>query len=112
MARLVPIASPVDPGVRNRGLVQARHRWSYQQRPSCRSSLPLPSSGRIRRTGGADPEGGTRGRNALLTTWALTHFDNHNVFDYRWMVLPLAYVCGLPSGQPIGPSAQPIGRSA
>ena len=27
--------------------------------------------------------------------WLLTHFDNHNLLEYRYMMLPLGYLCGV-----------------
>jgi O-antigen ligase len=39
---------------------------------------------------------------AVCTAWLLTHFDNHNMVEYRFMVLPLALACG----------AAPVGEAA
>jgi O-Antigen ligase len=41
----------------------------------------------------------------VLAAWLLTHFDNHDVLEYRHMVLPLAFVCGLRGTAEPAPSA-------
>jgi hypothetical protein len=32
---------------------------------------------------------------AVCLAWFLTHFDNHNLMEYRFMILPIAFVCGV-----------------
>jgi O-antigen ligase len=46
---------------------------------------------------------------ALLVAgaWLLTHFDNHNLVEFRFMVLPLAYLCGLDGPPAKEPPCEP-----
>ena len=41
----------------------------------------------------------------VLGAWLLTNFDNHDLLDYRCMLLPVAYVCGLPRARPVAAAA-------
>jgi hypothetical protein len=36
----------------------------------------------------------------VLGAWFLTHFDNHNLVEYRFLVLPPAFVCGVARSRP------------
>jgi O-antigen ligase len=35
------------------------------------------------------------GAGLIILAWVIHHFDNHNMLEYRFMVLPIGYVCGI-----------------
>jgi O-antigen ligase len=35
------------------------------------------------------------GVSLIMLAWILHHFDNHNMLEYRFMVLPIGYLCGI-----------------
>jgi O-antigen ligase len=48
------------------------------------------------------------GAGLVLIAWLLHHVDNHNMLEYRFMVLPVAWLCGLtPAARRRDPAAPP-----
>jgi O-antigen ligase len=58
------------------------------------------------------PPGERAGGALVLGAWLLTHFDNHDVLEYRFMLLPVAYVCALDVTRPRAPPAVARGDRA
>lgn len=65
----------------------------------------------VRTAAGSAPELRT-GALLVLGAWLLTHFDNHDLLDYRCMLLPVAYVCGLPRARHSAGAARPASAGA